>query len=178
MNIYGKNVVLRAITMNDTDLLVRLINDPETAKMVGGCSFPVSIEGQQKWIAAQVGRTDILRCIVTLKDDEETGLGTVILSDIDYQNGVAQVHIKMDKEIGCGRGYGSDALNAVVDYAFNEMRLNCIYADVLSYNEISQKLFEKNGFIRDGILRSRVYKNGNYVDVYSYSKVKGDMNAK
>ena len=60
MNIQGKNVVLRAISMKDANLLIELINDAETEKMLGGSSFPVSLEGQEKWIAAQAGRTDVL----------------------------------------------------------------------------------------------------------------------
>lgn len=177
MNITGDNVVLRAITIDDADFLVELINDPETEMMLGGSSFPVSIEGQQKWISGQIGRTDVLRTIVATKNDVKVGIGTVILSDIDYKNGVAQVHIKMDKEKGRGKGYGSDALSAIVKYAFDEMRLNCVYAEVLSYNEISQKLFQGAGFTKDGVLRSRVFKRGEYIDVYVYSKLRGDENA-
>ena len=173
MNIQGKNVVLRAISMKDANLLMQLINDAETEKMLGGSSYPVSLEEQEKWIVAQTGRNDVLRCIVALKENEE-GIGTVILSDIDTKNGVAQVHIKMDKQRGRGKGYGSDALNTIVNYAFGEMRLNCIYADVLEYNTVSQNLFEKCGFHRDGVLRSRVFKGGRYINVVSYSRLKED----
>lgn len=175
MNIWGDKVILRAITMSDADLLVNLMNDPDTQKMLGGHSFPVSLEEQQKWISAQIGRNDILRCIVADKGSIEIGVGTIILSDIDYINGVAQVHIKMDKDTGRGKGYGTDALKAVVKYAFNEMRLNCIYADVLAYNEISQKLFQKVGFTRDGVLRARAFKNGHHFDVYSYSILRDEI---
>jgi RimJ/RimL family protein N-acetyltransferase len=172
MNIQGNLVVLRAISMKDAAMLVSLINDSETEKMLGGSSFPVSYEEQEKWIAEQRGRTDILRCVVALKENEDLGIGTVILTDIDFKNGVAQVHIKMDKQQGRGKGYGTDAVNTIVDYAFNEMRLNCVYADVLEYNKVSQKLFEKCGFHKDGTLRSRIYKGGSYVNVCSYSRLR------
>lgn len=173
MNIQGNSIFLRAISIKDANLLMELINDAETEKMLGGSSFPVSCEGQEKWITAQIGRTDVLRCIVALKGNEE-GIGTVILSDIDTKNGVAQVHIKMDKKKGRGKGYGADALNAIVSYAFDEMRLNCIYAEVLEYNQISHRLFEKCGFHKDGVLRARVFKGGAYVNVVSYSRIKGE----
>ena len=168
MNIYGEKTVLRAIEPADKSLLLELINDPKTEKMLGGGSFPVSEAGQAKWIADQTGRTDVLRCIVADQSNPEQGIGTVILSDIDYKNGVAQVHVKLAAT--CHRnGYGSDALKALVNYAFKEMRLNCVYAHVLSYNEPSQKLFCKCGFQKEGILRSRTYKDGKYVDTISYS---------
>lgn len=173
MNIYGEKTVLRAIEPADKDLLLELINDPNTEKMLGGSSFPVSAAAQAKWIADQTGRNDILRCIVADRDNPEKGVGTVILSDIDYKNGVAQVHIKLGADCR-GKGYGTDALNAVVDYAFRQMRLHCVYAHVLEYNEVSQKLFQKCGFRREGRLRARAYKNGAYVDAISYSIVNDD----
>ncbi len=171
MNIHGENIILRAVGEEDSKLLLDIINDPETEKMLGGSSFPVSLEEQTKWIAGLNTRKDVLRCIVAHKNDEKKGLGTVILSDIDYKNGTAQIHIKMAKDIGRGKGYGTEAVNAIVDYAFNELRLNCVYAEVLEYNQPSQKLFKKCGFERDGLLRARVFKSGKYINVFSFSKV-------
>lgn len=173
MNIYGEKVVLRAIEPADCVLLLEMINDPETEKMLGGSSFPISAAAQAKWIADQIGRSDVLRCIVADRNTPEKGVGTVILSDIDYKNGVAQVHIKLGLDCR-GKGYGTDALKAVVDYAFRQMRLHCVYAHVLEHNEASQKLFRKCGFQREGRLQARAYKNGSYMDAISYSIVNDD----
>lgn len=170
MNIYGEKVLLRAIEPKDNALLLELINDPNTEKMLGGASFPVSETAQAKWICDQMGRTDVLRCIIAEQQAPEKGLGTIILSDIDRKNGNAQVHLKLSAS-GRGKGYGTDALKAVVDYAFRQLRLHCVYADVLEYNTASQKLFEKCGFHKDGLLRGRVYKDGAYVDLVSYSMI-------
>ncbi len=174
MNIYGEKIVLRAITDTDTDFLLELINDPETEKMLGGSSFPVSKEEQKKWIGRLEMERNILRCVIAEKENVEQGVGSVILSDIDMKNGTAQIHIKMAKEKGRGKGYGTDAVGTIVKYAFHELRLNCVYAEVLSYNVPSQKLFLKCGFHQDGVMRSRVYKDGNYTDVISFSCLKSD----
>lgn len=174
MNIYGDNILLRAIEPDDNDLLKELINDPDIEKMIGGSSFPVSSAAQAKWIDAQIGRTNILRCIVAQRNDPQVGLGTVILSDIDQKNGTAQVHIKLSKHGAQGKGYGTQALRAIVKYAFEQLRLNCIYAEVLLYNAASKRIFEKCGFSQDGILRSRVYKGGEYHDVLALSIIRSD----
>lgn len=174
MNIIGDKTVLRAVELQDKEILLELINDPETEKMIGGKSFPVSPKEQEQWIDNLTKRKEELRCIITEKGGSGKGLGTVILSDLDYINGTAQVHIKMVKEEGRRNGFGTDALNAIIAYGFAELRLNCIYAEVLSYNLISKKLFEKCGFHKDGILRSRVYKNMQYIDVVTYSLLKTD----
>lgn len=173
MNIYGEKVLLRAIEADDNAMLLGLINDPDTEMMLGGNSWPVSEAEQLRWYERQEKTHDILRCVIALQSDGKA-VGTVILSDIDQKNGTAQIHIKMAKGDIRGKGYGTDAVKTIVRYAFRELRLNCIYANILSYNDISVKLFEKCGFVRDGVLRSRVYKSGAFIDVYSYSIIKSE----
>lgn len=168
MNIYGEKVMLRAIEAKDCDMLLKLINDPDTEKMLGGGSFPVSEQHQKEWIEKQASNQETLRCIVEVIDEKKS-VGTVILSGIDYKNGNAEIHIKLTADEGRGKGYGSDAIKTIVQYAFEELRLHCIYATVLEYNAVSAKMFEKCGFEKEGILKERVYKNGTYIDMISYS---------
>ena len=173
MNIYGSRVYLRAIEEWDNEMLLEMINDPQTERMLGGYSWPISITGQRKWFEGQINKGNILRCIVSVRETN-VAVGTIILSDIDLKNGTAEIHIKLSAENGRGKGYGTDAVKTLVSYAFKEMRLNCIYANILAYNTASTHLFEKCGFIREGILRSRVYKEGAFIDFLSYSIVRGD----
>ena len=173
MNIIGGKVILRAIEYTDCNMFLELINDPDTERMLGGMSFPVSQMEQEQWIAKQVGSKNSLRCVVAERDRPSDGLGTVILTDMNQQNGTAQIHIKMTAK-SRGKGFGTEALRVMIRYAFEELRLNCLYADILSYNETSQRVFQKTGFRRDGILRARVYKGGRYIDVHSYSLLRED----
>jgi RimJ/RimL family protein N-acetyltransferase len=172
MKICGEKVVLRAIESDDNALLLSLINDPDTEMMLGGGSWPVSEAEQLKWFERLESSKNILRCIIAVAEDN-SAVGTVILSDIDQKNGIGHIHIKMSKE-GRGKGYATDAVNTLVRYAFNELRLHCIYANILEYNEASVRLFEKCHFKRDGILRARVFKNGKYIDMYAYSRLPED----
>lgn len=170
MIIYGDKVLLRAVEEADNQLLLSLINDPDTEMMLGGSSWPVSEAEQLKWFEHQERSRDVLRCIVALKENGKA-IGTIILSDIDQKNATGHIHIKMSKDGGRGKGYGTDAVNTMVQYAFEELRLNCIYANILSYNEASIKLFERCGFKRDGVLRQRVYKKGKFIDLLAYSRL-------
>lgn len=174
MIIYGEKIVLRAVEAEDNDMLLELINDPETETMLGGSSWPISRAEQLSWFEKQEKKQDVLRCIVAIKETEKA-VGTVILSDINQKNGTAQIHIKMSNDGGRGKGYGTDAIKTMIKYALAELRLNCIYAEILTYNEISKHLFEKCGFKQEGVLRSRVYKGGKYVDVLSYSILKSEL---
>jgi len=173
MIIHGDKVVLRAVEESDNVMLLSLINDPDTEMMLGGSSWPVSEAEQLKWFEHQERSRDVLRCIVALQEDGKA-IGTIILSDIDQKNATGHIHIKMSKDGGRGKGYGTDAVNTMVQYAFEELRLNCIYANILSYNEASIKLFERCGFKNDGVLRQRVYKKGKFIDMLAYSKIISD----
>lgn len=169
MNIVGEKVILRAIESKDNQMLLDIINDPETEYMLGGWSFPVSQKNQEEWTNNLKYEKDVLRCII---DVDKTAVGVVMLTNIDYKNGNAEVHIKLSKNNVRGKGYGTDAINTIVKYAFLELRLHCIYARISEKNVISQKLFRKCGFTEEGVLKSRIYKKGEYIDIISYSIIK------
>lgn len=173
MDIYGEKIRLRALEERDNEMLRVLMNDPETEKMVFGTSWPVSESGQRQWLANLKNDPRMLRCAV---EDVESGeaVGTLILSDIDHKNGTAELHIKLTGAAR-GKGIGTDCVKTIVRYAFRELRLNCVYANILGYNEASLKLFEKCGFVREGILRSRIFKGGRFVDVCVCSILAQDM---
>lgn len=164
MNIKGEKTILRAIEQKDCQLLLELMNDPETEFMLGGSSFPVSEQMQRDWISGLKNDVKTLRCIIESVENN-ISIGTVMLTDIDYKNGNAEAHIKISDNGQRGKGYGFDAITAIVDYAFTELRLKCVYARISTHNAASLKLFTKCGFEKEGILRKRVYKRGQYRDV-------------
>lgn len=171
MTIKGEKVLLRAIEFDDADILRQMINDGEIERMMWGYSFPVARHQQVKWIENLANEKSVFRAII---DVDGVAVGTIILSDIDMRNGIAEMHIKLANACQRGKGYGTDAVSALVSYAFHELRLNCIYCRVKEDNIASQKLFEKCGFIKEGCLRSRVYRNGRHYDFYEYSVLRSD----
>jgi RimJ/RimL family protein N-acetyltransferase len=173
MVIYGDKIKLRAIESEDNEFLLEMMNDPDIEMMVGGYSQPESMAEQMKWFTRLESKSSILRCIIANKENDKA-IGTLILNDIDMKNGTGHIHIKIANGSERGKGYGTDAINTMVKYAFSELRLNCVFANILAYNEPSVHLFEKCGFTRDGILRARVFKQGQYVDLFSYSRLSTD----
>lgn len=168
MNIKGEKIVLRAIEPQDNPMLLKMINDDETEYMLGGWSFPTSQKSQDDWTSGLQNDKHTLRCTI---DDEGISVGVAMLTDIDYKNGNAEVHIKLAIDNVRGKGYGTDALSAIVGYAFNELRLKCLYARVSQHNTASQRLFKKCGFYEEGIMKCRLFKKGEYIDVISFSRI-------
>ena len=174
MNIIGEKIILRALEAKDNEMLLSMINNSEIEYMLGGWSFPVSSQNQTDWFNSLKYNTNELRCVVEILEDEKA-IGVVLLTDIDYKNGNAEIHIKLVNEECRRKGYGSEAVRCIVQYAFRELRLHTIYARVNEHNIVSKKLFEKCGFTMEGLLKDRLYKKGKYISILSYSIVNSEL---
>ncbi|MCL2470243.1 MAG: GNAT family N-acetyltransferase [Propionibacteriaceae bacterium] len=166
MNIAGQRIFLRAIEPDDNAMLLEMVNDPDTEYMLGGWSFPVSTTQQDHWTQELENASTILRCAI---DDHCKAVGVVMLNPIDLKNGTAEVHIRLASDAR-GKGYGADAVDAIVCYAFDELRLQCVYSHVSEHNIASKRLFLSCGFKEEGLLINRLYKRGRLISVYSLSK--------
>lgn len=71
-----------------------------------------------------------------------------------------------------GKGIASHAVKLMVDYGFQHLDIVKIYSGIFSFNVASQKVLEKNGFEKEGILKKAIYKNGQFCDEIRYSKLK------
>lgn len=162
-------ITLRAIEKKDSKILLNMINDPEIEASVVGWSYPVSEEQQLEWIN-NIQTDKNIRFAV---DAGKGIVGTAIISSVDHKNRTANLNIKLSKSER-GKGYASHAIRLMIDYCFKELNLNCITANVIEDNTSSRTLFQKNGFIEDGILRERVYKLGVYKNIVAYSLLKSE----
>ena len=67
------------------------------------------------------------------------------------------------------RGFGTHALNTIIEYAFTSLHFNRIQAHIFTENLRSQELFLKIGFIHEGLLKEYVVNNDHFVDVHEYA---------
>ena len=68
----------------------------------------------------------------------------------------------------------TEALIAVIDYAFESMDLNRIEAQHELTNPSSGRVMEKCGMQKEGVLRQRLYNKGKFVDVALYAILRSD----
>lgn len=168
MILQGEKIKLRAIEQSDCQFLLGMINDPKIEEMVIGWSFPVSEREQLEWINNLSHDFKNERFVV---EYETKPVGMVILSNMDLKNSTVSLGIKLTEQ-SRGLGIGTQAIKLAAEYCFNELNFNCITASILEYNISSQKLYQKCGFKKEGVLRKRIYKKGKYHDIYSYSVLK------
>lgn len=162
MNIIGKRVYLRAMEPEDMEMYREMTNSPEIERMLGGWSFPVSRKEQMAWYESVLNDKRHLRFTVVVKETEKP-IGMVNLVDIDWKNGSAFHGIRLSAEKG--KGYGTDAVMALMKYAFEELRLIRLDTSIIEYNLPSQALYKKCGWLIEGRKKKAYYREGRYYDM-------------
>lgn len=69
------------------------------------------------------------------------------------------------------KGYAFEALQCVLDYGFNQLKLHSIEAIIRPENEASRQLIQKAGFVREAYFKDYVFFNGRFVDEEVYSLI-------
>ena len=161
----SKLLNLRDISLKDAVLLMELNNNKNIAKYVVGNPTIVTLEEEKLWIENQKNVNNTIRKII---EYDGIPVGTVIFSDIDLTNKVANINIKILPKYQ-GQGLGKVSVLGACYKAFNELNLYCLTAHILDYNTYSQKLFESIGFNREGILRKRIIKKNKRYNLIVYS---------
>ncbi|STA92047.1 GNAT family N-acetyltransferase [Clostridium cochlearium] len=94
------------------------------------------------------------------------------IEKISWSNGVGGIAIGIGDSSEWGKGYGSEALFLVMDFAFRELNLHRLQLITISYNERAIKSYEKLGFKKEGIYREAVNRDGKRYDIYLYGILK------
>jgi RimJ/RimL family protein N-acetyltransferase len=106
---------------------------------------------------------------------EERLVGYVELVLIDHFERRAFISIVIGEKQLWGRGIGSTALRILLDYAFTVQGMEKICAEVYGFNTRSQRLMERVGFQREGILRQHEFHNGSRQDMHFFGILKPEF---
>lgn len=167
MKLAGKKVILRAAGAQDGRLLQELIHDPETRKVTGGYRSAGPFIPQMDWFGSGTDASGVLRRIIADQTEKETGLGIILLSHVEEDSGAAEIYIKLVREAR-GRGYGQDAVEVLLFWAFQKLGLGHVCANILEHNTASLRLFEACGFRRERTQKTRADREGYCRTVYGY----------
>lgn len=160
----GERVFLRPFEPSDAKLYRRWRADPEPMALAGWTPrAPLSLAqstARMDRLATEQGK-DYYTFVICLLTDERA-IGEVGLADLDRVNGSAQLGIFIGEMDEWGKGYGTDAVNAIVDFGFAELRLERIWLEVWTENPRARRSYEKAGFILEATLRNDRYESGRY----------------
>jgi len=162
----GERVYLRASERSDIPQFVRWFNDAETLQFLS-MRAPMSEAGEEQWfndMLAHEGKDGYHFVICRIEDDRP--IGTTGLFALDLVNGSAGIGIGIGEKQLWGKGYGTDAMFALLDFGFGNLRLNRLWLEVYDFNERARRSYEKCGFVLEGTERQAIFKRGRFHDVH------------
>jgi ribosomal-protein-alanine N-acetyltransferase len=77
-----------------------------------------------------------------------------------------------------GKGFAREALEAVIDFGFNQMGLHSIEANINPDNDASRQLLLRCGFVKEAYFRQNYLFNGQFLDSEIYSLLSTDVTSK
>lgn len=169
--IAGKKIKLRALEPEDLDFLYQTENTTQLWD-VSNTQTPYSKFVLKKYL--QEAHRDIyevkqLRLVITTLENNVVGL--VDLFDFDPKNKRVGLGIVIASEQEQQKGYATEAVSLICEYAFQRLHVHQVYANIGAENQKSVHLFEKAGFKKAGIKKDWNYINGSFQDELVYQKI-------
>lgn len=173
MALQGKNIHLRALEPEDLEFVYAIEND-ENIWEVSNTITPYS-----KFLIRQYlenAHQDIFESkqlrLVICKQDSSDAIGLIDLFDFDAKNKRAGVGIIIQNEVDRNNGFGKEALSLVIYYAFEQLQLHQLYANIGTENKASESLFITFGFERIGVKKDWNFTNNAFHDEAVFQLIK------
>lgn len=160
-----KDIILRAPEPEDLELLYKWENDT-SMWLLSNTLTPFSKFTLKKYIESSSGsifESSQLRLMIQIEGSKDT-IGTVDLFDFDPFNQRAGVGILIAEESSRRKGYAKMAIEALIDYSFNRLKIHQLYCNILKDNSRSIKLFEGLGFKITGEKKDWIRSDDGYSD--------------
>jgi RimJ/RimL family protein N-acetyltransferase len=164
----GRRVALRWLVPTDVPALFEIFSNPDVMRY-WSCP-PYRTEDQARELLAAIERCFAEKTlfqwgVAGLEDDRV--IGTCTLSSVDANNLRAELGYALGRA-HWGQGLMRDALDTLVGFAFEELGMRRLEADVDPDNAASIRSLERLGFRREGYMRERWFVGGNVLDSLFY----------
>ena len=113
--------------------------------------------------------------IETLAGEYLGGISLFRILPVDHN---AELGIVIGNKDQWGKGHATEAMELIIDYGFKELNLHMIYLMVVSFNSRAETIYRRLGFVEEGTLRQRIYRDGAYHDLISLSLLRSEWEAR
>ncbi len=160
---------LRPLKQNDIQGMLEWMHDPEVncffrfdASNMTEAKAKAFVENSEKELNEKRSFN------FAIVDENDEYLGTISLKDIDWGAKVAEYAISL-RSVAQGKGTATIATKMILEFAFEQLKLNRVFLNVLSENEKAIHLYEKCGFIYEGEFREHLFLRGELRNLKWYS---------
>lgn len=166
--------MIRAVEVADLELTRRWRNDPQVSNPALGRRFPITEVGERAWFEGLAQSAFPTRLVWAVADADSNIVGLVQLADLHWIHRTAEFGVWIGPE-HWGRGHAGRATRLVCDVARRDLGLRQLRLSVLAGHDAALAVYEKNGFVREGVQRSAVLIDGAPADLVLM--VLGDLGA-
>ncbi|MBD2039668.1 GNAT family N-acetyltransferase [Microcoleus sp. FACHB-672] len=164
----GDRIRLTALTSKDLTTVAGWHEDADFLRMVDARpATPQTEELLTQWLEERHKATDAFVLAMRGKSSDDL-IGVIEFEGILWTHQVSWMSIAIGNRSNWGKGYGYDAMQLALVFAFDELNLYRVQLTVFSYNERAIALYEKLGFHREGVYRQFLQRDGKRYDMYLY----------
>lgn len=172
----GPRIALRAITLDDMPHLLAWFNDRLVLEHLAR-QMPMNPVAERDWIERISRDEDHLVLLICLRDAGRP-IGTIGLRNIRNHNRRADLGIAIGERACWAMGYGSEATELMLDFAFNTLDLHRVELSVYASNARAIRCYQRLGFIHEGTLREARFANGQREDILLYGLLAQEWRAR
>ena len=167
----SSRIVLRRMTLEDDKELFQLRSSEEAMKYIGRPAAKTieDVHDLVNMIDGMMAKEMAVHWAITLKSTGKL-IGTVGFWQMSKPSRRSEIGYMLIPEYH-RQGIMQEALNFVLDYGFDVIRLHSIEARTSPDNEPSMKLLERNDFVKEGHLKENFYFQGKFWDTVIFSKI-------
>lgn len=162
----GEGFTLRPYRKTDIPALTKYLNNKKIYKNTLHIPYPYTKKNASTWIATCRRKSRGLRVAIEVEKEAVGGMGVMNVEGHKAELGYWLA------EPYWNRGIMTKAVKLITEYCFSKMGFRRIYATTYTFNKASQRVLEKAGFVKEGLMQKNVQKNGKLYDNILFAKVK------
>jgi ribosomal-protein-alanine N-acetyltransferase len=166
-----KRLFLRRVTKNDVDSIFELRSNAKTMKYIPRPLLKTTEDALQHiaTIDAKIESNEGINWAITIRNDPKV-IGIIGHYKIKPEHFRAELGYMLLPEFN-GKGIITEAVEEVVKYGFNVMKLHSVEAIIDPENLGSARVLEKNNFVKEGHFKENEFYEGRFLDTVIYSRL-------
>jgi ribosomal-protein-alanine N-acetyltransferase len=175
LNLETDRLMLRPINLLDAPAIKAGASNRKVAEAMLSIPHPYPEKEAERYISRQIAgfETGYSVTFVIERKFVKVFSGIIEIRSIEREHSQAELSFWLVFE-EWGKGYMTEALKPVLHFSFENLNLNRLYAYHMVRNVASGRVLQKNGFMREGVLKQRVRKWGVLEDAALWAILRED----
>jgi len=164
---------IRSFRPSDAASLTKHCGTYSVARNMNNIPHPYSLQDAEEWIAIASRGTPESHFALAIDDEVVGGIGVMLAAPdrLGVSGHCAEIGYWLGESFW-GRGIVSEALAALTEWTFANLRVVRLQAAVYARNPASARILEKAGYTFEGRLHARYFRDGEFIDGLLYAKVR------